>query len=617
MKRPVHSRALRVFAIALAALATSVVTARAGSLPTVFAGDPVGPNGQPYIVLPGVPRVDWGVDQKWGTADDVINPAIIGDVDLVVRTGGTFVPGNPIPPPAQGVANAPEVVAGGLQFPSSGSEVPYQFILSDGAASPSAGHPLSTHDLDGRGTVALAFADLDGDGILGPTNADPDGAADNALEAQEALMVVGRRLGVISGGVSSGSLGVSLGLPRSTGGLGVVIAGGALTGAVPPLYKDGPWIATLLPCMWPLDPNLIIGSANARAPDPNGLVDVEVSQERLFRPSPGHPILGTPYAIPLNGSSVTTDLARAVSGPAEAVAFARPLDPATFVPDQTRRVQPVVGADGKRHVVEPVFATNLADDGPGNAATLLVYPADVLGNQADPPPGGGSVRLSASANLRIVAPDTDGDPQHETIAFGAAGFALVTLDDAGGAGDGGATGRVVATLDGATAGSLRVDFGNGSPQGVLLTATARLRRNKSPQSDRLDLTATMASDLTTLDLDHQNLSVTLSDALTGSVFYTRTFPAKSLTQAKVGGPYRTGEPATIMVARLVHLVIRRSTPAASPIKLKMRVTRLDLSAVGAGTSSIVVSVSAGTHRFESTLGCTQSGGGGTTTRCAL
>src|SRR5581483_5314934 len=326
-----HLRSGRFAAFACSLVASALP---AHAIPAVYAGDPTDAAGRPRIILPGVPLIDWGPDARFGTSDDVVDTSIVGDVDLVVRTGGTFVPGSGvIPAPAASVAGAPQVVAGGLQFPSSGGEVPYDLIVSDGAPSPAAGHALPDPDLDGRGALVVAFADLDGDGFVGPTDDDAAGAADDAVEAQEAAMLVGRRLAVLQSGAASGGLGVSLGLPASAGGLGLVIAGGAVTGAVPPLYDDDGWISTLFPVLWPLDPGHIIGGGNPRPADPFGLVDIEVDYERVFRPAPRNPVLGTPFAIPLDGSSVTNDLVRAISGPAVAVAFARALDPATFVPD--------------------------------------------------------------------------------------------------------------------------------------------------------------------------------------------------------------------------------------------------------------------------------------------
>jgi hypothetical protein len=596
---------------AILALATS-----AAAVPAVFDGDPTDDGGQPLIVLPGVPFVSWGPDKKWGTADDVISPSIVGDIDVVVRAGGAYVPGSGvILPPAAGIAQAPAVSAGGLQFPLAGNEVPYQIILSDGAASPAAGHPLDATDLDGRGTLVLAYADLDGDGILGPTNGDPAGSADNALESQEALMLVGRRLALLQGGVSSGGLGVTLGLPASTGGLGLVIAAGAITGSTPPLYKDGPWIATLLPAMWPLDPDKIIGGENAAPPDPIGLVDLEIELEQLFHPAPAHPVLGTPYAIPLDGSSVTNDLVRALSGAATTVTFARELDPTQFVPDPGRRVLPAIATGGARKVVEPVFSVSLADDGPGNGIPLAVFPADSLGNQADPPqiPGGSRIDLVASANLRIVSPDLDGDPQREALPLGAAELATVVIDDAGGADDGGGKGRLFATLDGATAGALNVTLGAGGATGALSSASAVLRFSPSGTTDRLSLRFDAEGDPTVLDPSTHDLTIVVRDER-GRSFFTRTFPAGLLQPSASGRVYRYKDPSGVAIERVLHAIVRRRGASPTRHSVRLALKGVDLSQVDRAVPSIAVEAAFGTTAYEASLTCVLGAGGGTS-RC--
>ena len=70
---------------------------------------------------------------------------------------------------------------------------------------------------------------VDGDGVIGPTNA--DGSADNEIERQEALTIIGRQVGLIDSGVGTGNLAVALAAPASAGGLGVVVTGTALAGS--------------------------------------------------------------------------------------------------------------------------------------------------------------------------------------------------------------------------------------------------------------------------------------------------------------------------------------------------------------------------------------------------
>src|SRR5262249_33469119 len=100
-------------------------------------------------------------------------------------------------------------------------------------------------------------------------------------------------------------------------------------------------------------------------------------------------------------------------------------------------------------------AVNLPDDGPGNTVTVHLAPVDLFDNITDPP-AGTAVLLVASAGLRIVAPDIDGDPKRETIVVGGAGGFDVTLDDDGQAGDGPATSVLAVTEGGAPTDTLLV-----------------------------------------------------------------------------------------------------------------------------------------------------------------
>jgi len=432
---------------AVVALAASVAASPALAQLPVFSGDPVDPStGQAYTILPGVALVHPGPDEDFNSDDDVINPAQTGDVDIVVRTGGTFA-GGAIPAPAASVAAAPGLAAGGTHS-GIGSEVAYQVIVSNGAPVPAAGTPLLGSQHDSRAVIVLAYPDIDGDGVIGPTNA--DGAADNQIERQEALTIIGRQVGLIESGVSAGNLGVSLGFPASAGGLGVVVTGAALMGSSGPKFFDGPWVGTLQPLMPPVAATDVIGGGNGvRAPDPaeEYLVELELEYEKWFFPAPDHPVLGTPYALPLDGSSITVDLLRSESGPAIAATLAPIVDPLVYVADPARRLLPIVGSGGGREVVEAVSAIALEDDGAGNSAALRLFTSDVLGNAADPT-ASMTVVLTAPAGLSIVSPDADSNTQTETIVLATANAVAVEMDDAGGANDGPARARLVASVAG-------------------------------------------------------------------------------------------------------------------------------------------------------------------------
>ena len=585
----------------------------ARAMPAVFAGDPVDALGKPYPMLPGVPLVLPGPDGRFDDeedGDDVIDPGTIGDVDVVLRTGNAYVPGSGvIPPPAAGVAMAPAVVAGGTTLQPGGSAAPFQLVVSDGAASPAAGNPLDSSDLDGRGALIFAYADLDGDGFLGATGEDTAGSTDDALELQEALTPVGYRLGVVAAGVAAGSLAISSGLPASAGGLGVTVVGGAITGASSPLFLDGAWVATLLPCMWPIDATDVVGE-NPGPPDPFGLVDVELELEDFFCPAPGHPVLGTPYAIPLDGSSVTTDLLRVESGAASTPGLALPVNATGFVAAPLRRLTPVVSSLGARAVVEPTTTLTVADDGPGGTqAQLVVFPADRLGNQADVPFGGSTITLEASANLRIVAPDGDADPLREEIVFATAGHTTVTIDDAGAAGDAGGAGSVAASLDGIPGSAVRVAFGGAPTVEPLGAAKALLRHAKTAGTDRFTLTASFDA-TPALDLTTSDLVLTILD--NGKPVVTRTIPAGAWQANAAGTSFRYRDPSQVTATRIVALAVRRK-PGSSAYAVRLMVKSLDLSDVDSDVRDISVAIGAGSRTFTGELDCAGNASGSTTT----
>src|SRR5262245_14754109 len=136
----------RVRTVLIALLLVASARAARAQLP-VFAGDPIDPTtGAPYIILPGVPLVNPGPDGRFGNSDDLIDPSIIGDVDLVLRTGGGYA-GGPIPGPHAGVAAAPAVIVGGTTT-ASGSMVAFQGIVSDGQPPFVTGNPVTGPELN-------------------------------------------------------------------------------------------------------------------------------------------------------------------------------------------------------------------------------------------------------------------------------------------------------------------------------------------------------------------------------------------------------------------------------------------------------------------------------------
>ncbi|MFN8642446.1 MAG: hypothetical protein U0802_12645 [Candidatus Binatia bacterium] len=564
----------------------------------VFSGDPIDPaTSLPWVIQPGAPLYAPGGDGKFETNDDVLQTGTIGDVDLVVRTVAFA---GAIPATAACVAAAPVVIAGGAPT-GLGSDALFQLAVSDGAAAPAAGNPLTGPELNGRGALVLAYADLDGDGIVGPTSAAGD--ADDEIERQEAIAPIGRQVALFANGGALGDIAVSTGAPASAGGLGVVLAAVGLTGPHAPLFLDGAPIVTRLPLLFPSDLTRVTGN-NPPPPDPNYLVDVEMVPElgRWFIPRPGDAVPGEPFAIPLNGSSVSNDLLQARAGSAVAAAIAQPVG-AGFVADATRRVLPAVGSGGSRLAVEPVSALALADDGPGNAATVLVFPADRLGNPADPAAPSTTIVLTGGAGLRITAPDRDGDPLRETLTFTSAEAVPVTLDDTAGSADSGAVTDLVASLDGAPSAALRITIGSGSgggASGALGSAQVKLGVTGNGR-DRVRVKA--ATDPATLDL---SAAVRLTLTSAAQTIYDRALPAGTFPAAAHRAAFKDAVGPT-------RLKIALQRQASGGYGVRATITQATLP-VSASVATVTLTLAAGGDTFTVTLPCTANQAG-TATRC--
>jgi hypothetical protein len=434
------TRAGRTGLLAAVTILTSVAGARAQVFP-VLQGDPVDGLGRALPILPGVALITANEDGDF--KPPVVDPSVVGDVDLVVRAGH-LTPGATMPPPT---LVPPTAAAGGSRFPG-GSDIPFTVIASDGDPLVAGGHPLLGLDLDGIPVVVFAFADLDRDGFVGPTDADAAGSSDNARELQESEFPVGMRVAYFAGGVAQGVIAADVGAPASAGGLPVVLTAAAYVGRFSPDFflgtvPDGPAIATLLPFFPRLDPDRVIDTDGSAGPGlPNGRIAIELESE--FAPPVGDPVLGTPFALPTDGSSVTIDRAIVGGAAVAGLRFVRPSSPAGFTGEEPRlSLRP--GADGA--LFEPLEASTLVDDGPGNPIELHLVPVDVLGNVTDPA-AVMQIELYASDNLVISSPDSDGDPAHEKLDVASGAGVVVSIDDAGGANDGGAAGVVEVSLNG-------------------------------------------------------------------------------------------------------------------------------------------------------------------------
>lgn len=557
-------RSLPVLVLAAAVLGAPASRAAAQA---VFTGDPIDPaTGKAFSILPGVPLIYPGADGKFGTADDVIAPDLVGDVDLVARTA-PVLSSRLIPAQAPGVAAAPVAVAGG-PLGGSGSQAPFFLVFSDGATSPAAGSALLGPELDFRRALVVAYADLDGDGWIGPT---ATSAADEIqVRRQEALTFAGRTMAEFAGGVASGRLGLAVALPASVGGLGVVVGAGAATGATPNLYDDGPWATTLLPYMIPLAQGAVVGGEATGPVDALGLVDLELGAGDVYLPAPNHPLFGTPFAIPLDGSSPTVDLVRSVSGAVAGAGFARPVDRATYVAQWQRVLRPIVASSGARQLAEPIAAATVA-----GASDVLVFPADLLGNAADPPPGGTAIAFEVGGAARIVAPDVDGDPTRETITFTSPRAVTVTLAATGA----GATDALLATCGGVACGALPLAVsggGGGTTPMSLDTVALRLRHPGRPGRGSVALSLAGAAPPS---LDPSAALVRVAVVGADGTVYERTVPAGALARAPGGRRFAVRDGSLALSVRVgggqVRLTLRErglslpagGTPVAATLQI--------------------------------------------------
>src|SRR3989454_1881778 len=288
----------------------------------IFDNDPVDSStGRPYPILPGTPLILPQPDGKYDPP--IVDSSTTGDVDLVVRAG-TMMAGPSIPSPS---ASPRTAVAGGAVM-ASGSGIPFTVVVSDGSGATPSGNPLLGPEMDGMPVLVAAFADLDGDGVVGPTSADDGGAGDDARELQESDYLVGRQVALFHNVVAQGTLFVWNGAPASAGGLRVVLTALAYVGPFNPSFffgavPDGPPVATRLPFFPRYDPDHVV-EANGRG----GLAEPEhrlgIELEPAFEPPVDDPELGTPFALPTNGSSPTIDRVAVYRGPLSRMRFVRP-----------------------------------------------------------------------------------------------------------------------------------------------------------------------------------------------------------------------------------------------------------------------------------------------------
>ena len=417
----------------------------------IFDNDPVDSStGRPYPILPGTPLILPQPDGKYDPP--IVDRSTTGDVDLVVRAGTVMI-GPSIPPPA----TSPRTAVAGSPALVPGSGIPFTVAVSDGSSATATGHPLLGPEMDGIPVLVLAFADFDGDGVIGPTSADDDGVADDARELQESDYLIGRQVSLFHNGVAQGTLYIWKGAPASAGGLRVVLTAIAYVGSFSPSFffgsvPDGPPVATRMPFFPRYDPDRVV-EANGRGGPAEPAHRLGIELEPAFEPPVDDPDLGTPFALPTDGSSPTIDRVAVAGGPMSRLRCVRPSSAAGFPVGAA--VPLYRGAAGALY--EDLTSVDVPDNGRGTAIPVRLVPVDAFDNVTDPP-AGAQATLIAGPGLVIAEPDTDGDPTRETVPIGGADGVDVALDDTGGMGDSGTASTLTVAVGGVPVETLAVRF---------------------------------------------------------------------------------------------------------------------------------------------------------------
>jgi len=384
-------------------------------------------------IVPGVPWLKPGPDGVFGTPDDE-SRAPIGDVDLIVRGGmSNFAGPFPETSPRRGA-----VLPAALTEPfGEGQGIDFVVAASDGREPAPYGTPTVSPSLDGAPILVAAFEDLDGDGFIGVTHLDGD-SGDAALEEAE-LIPVGRSLGIMTAGRASGHIAIEAGGPIGTRAR-IALTAAAWAGKFHADFfggniPDGPAVMTRIPFLPMTAPGVVLeGGANGPGPAQLGaLIGAEIKPQ--FVPEPSSPLYGEAFTLPTDGSEPSTDIATARSGAFSAFGIARVPDPNAYraLPLRPLRLGlDALGHPSPREIVHTLF---VADDGGATSTVLSVVPLDRLGNITEAP-SSSVVELRTQGTLRIVSPDTDGDPTREHVVVSDARGTQIVVDDAGVAFDG-------------------------------------------------------------------------------------------------------------------------------------------------------------------------------------
>src|SRR6185436_12512354 len=144
---------------------------------------------------------------------------------------------------------------------------------------------------------------------------------------------------------------------------------------------DGPPISTMQPFFPRFAADRVVDSEGRGGPaGPDVRLGIEF--EPAFDPPVNDATLGTPFAIPTDGSSGTVDVVQIISGTFSRARFVHASVAAGF-PQSETRIPLLPSAVGT--LWEPLPQTTIADDGAGNGVVARLVPVDLFDNVTDPP----------------------------------------------------------------------------------------------------------------------------------------------------------------------------------------------------------------------------------------
>jgi len=336
---------------------------------------------QVAFALPDRPIFSAGPDGEFGTEDDVVNPLLIGDLDLVLRVGISESIG-PLPAPA--LSMDPPFLAATATI-GTGTEVDFVVAAVDSHAASPLDNPILSAAIEGNPMLVLAFADIDADGLIGPTLRDGD-PFDAEVESAE-LEPIGMQISTVVDGYATGRIRLLAGGPAGNP-TRVLLTAAIFAGPRDPdlfggVIPIGPALSTALPFLpsTTVDDVIDAGPAGPEPTTQDRPLGIKIT--RAFDPDPSDPISGEFFSLRVDGSELSVDGASSLAGPVSRVGLALSARLLTYKNLQRRVVRSGVDDEGRPHPYEIAERITISDDGPTSEVDIRVVPLDGLGNITD------------------------------------------------------------------------------------------------------------------------------------------------------------------------------------------------------------------------------------------